>query len=355
MTIRKNPDAVGSLVLPDAAWLARQTAEDIIEPGLPIVDPHHHLWHIAPHPRGRHAGHRYLLDDLLADTGSGHRVEATVFVDCMAFYRADGPDEMKPVGETEFANGVAAMAASGRYGPTRACAGIVSHADLLLGAAVQPVLLAHIAAGNGRFRGIRHAGAWDASPQIHDAHSRPPQNLYADPRFREGFAMLAPLGLSFEAWQYHPQLPEVTALARAFPDTPVVLNHAGGPLGVGPYAGRADEVRARWLADLRALATCPNVAVKVGGLGMAIGPLGLHRRAGPPTSLQIADAWRPWVEPCIELFGADRCMFESNFPVDKVSTGYAALWNAFKRLAAGASAQDKAQLFSATARRVYRL
>ncbi len=199
--LRKNPDAAGGLVLPDEAWLARQSPEEILDAALPIVDPHHHLWQIAPHPRGLHAGHRYLLDELLADTGSGHNVVATVFVDCMAFYRADGPDAFKPVGETEFANGVAAMAASGQFGPTRACDGIVSHADLLLGAAVQPVLLAHVAAGNGRFRGIRHAGSWDASPQIHNAHSRPPRNLYADPRFRDGFAMLAPLGLSFEAWQ----------------------------------------------------------------------------------------------------------------------------------------------------------
>ena len=339
--------AIGTSVDVPPEWLAAQVREDILDPGRPIVDPHHHLWDM-PH-------HRYLLPELLADTGSGHNVVATVFVDCMAFYRADGPDELKPVGETEFANGVAAMAASGRFGPTRACAGIVSHADLTRGAAVRAVLEAQIAAGNGRFRGIRHAGGWDASPQILDSHTKPPPGLYGEARFREGFAQLAPLGLSFEAWQYHPQLADVTALAQAFPDTAIVLNHCGGPLGVGPYAGQHDAVFAGWKRDLQTLAQCPNVTVKVGGLGMRISPTDFHRRPVAPTSAQLAEGFRPWVETCIEAFGAERCMFESNFPVDKISTGYAVLWNAFKRLAAGASEAEKTALFNGTAARVYRL
>ena len=343
----KHADAIGTARRPDPDWLARQAVEPILEPDLAIVDTHHHLWD--------QPGHRYLLPELLADTGSGHRVEATVFVDCMAFYRADGPAALRPVGETEFANGVAAMAASGMYGPTLACAGIVSHADLTLGAAVQEVLLAHIAAGHGRFRGIRHAGGWDASPLIRNSHTRPPEGLYADARFREGFAQLAPLGLSFEAWQFHPQLPEVLALARAFPQTAIVLNHLGGPLAVGPYLGQGEAQFARWRRDLQALAACPNVTVKLGGLGMQIGPIGHWQLPDPPDSMQIAQAWRPWVDTCIEAFGARRCMFESNFPVDKISSGYAVLWNAFKRLAAGASAAEKAALFSGTARRIYRL
>ena len=343
----KHADAIGTARRPDPDWLARQAVEPILEPDLAIVDTHHHLWD--------QPGHRYLLPELLADTGSGHRVEATVFVDCMAFYRADGPAALRPVGETEFANGVAAMAASRMYGPTLACAGIVSHADLTLGAAVQEVLLAHIAAGHGRFRGIRHAGGWDASPLIRNSHTRPPEGLYADARFREGFAQLAPLGLSFEAWQFHPQLPEVLALARAFPQTAIVLNHLGGPLAVGPYLGQGEAQFARWRRDLQALAACPNVTVKLGGLGMQIGPIGHWQLPDPPDSMQIAQAWRPWVDTCIEAFGARRCMFESNFPVDKISSGYAVLWNAFKRLAAGASAAEKAALFSGTARRIYRL
>ncbi len=347
MRLPKHPDAVGTAGRPDPAWLARQAAEPILDPALPIVDPHHHLWD--------HPGHTYLLPELLADTGSGHRVTATVFVDCMAFYRADGPAAMRSVGETEFANGVAAQAASGRYGATRACAAIVSHADLSLGAEVQDVLLAHIAAGNGRFRGIRHAGGWDASPMIRNSHTRPPEGLYADARFREGFAQLAPLGLSFEAWQYHPQLPQVLDLARAFPDTVIVLNHVGGPLGVGPYQGQGEATFAAWRRDMLALATCANVVVKLGGLGMQIGPIGHWALADPPDSARIAAAWQPWIATCIEAFGPDRCMFESNFPVDRISGGYAVLWNAFKRLAQGASADEKAALFSATAARVYRL
>lgn len=339
--------AIAAVATPREDWLALQAAEPILEPELPIVDPHHHLW--------ERRGHRYLLPELLADTGSGHRIEATVFVDCMAFYRAAGPIEERALGEVEFANGVAAMAASGLYGPTRACAGIVSFADLSRGAAVAGTLEAMLRAGNGRFRGIRHAGAWDASPAIHNAHTRPPQGLYALPAFREGFARLAPLGLSFEAWQFHPQLPEVIDLARAFPETPIVLNHVGGVLGIGPYAGRTDETFATWRGHIATLARCENVVVKLGGLGMRIGVFDFHERAAPAGSAALAQAWRPWIEACIEAFGPGRCMFESNFPVDKLSTGYAVLWNAFKRLSAGASADEKAALFSGTARRVYRL
>jgi len=359
----KDKDAVGPTAAAPADWLAKQAPEPILLPDLPIVDPHHHLWN--------RFGLRYLLDELLADTGSGHRVEATVFVECMAFYRANGAAALRPVGETEFVNGVAAMADSaeaaraaqkahpdGSRGPMLACAGIVGYADLMRGAAVREVLQAHIAAGGGRFRGIRHAGAWDASPKIRNSHTEPCEHLYAQPAFREGFAQLAPLGLSFEAWQFHPQLPDVLALARAFPDTTIILNHVGGPLGVGPYAGRHDEVFAAWRPMVQALAGCPNVVVKLGGLGMRISPFNFHDPQAwpaPPSSIDLAAAWRPWIETCIEAFGPERCMFESNFPVDQASTGYAVLWNAFKRLAAGASDSALAALFSGTARRVYRL
>ena len=330
-----------------ATTAASPPDEQIIDPALPIVDPHHHLWD--------HPGQRYLLDELLTDTGSGHRVDATVFVDCMAFYRDDGPEALRPLGETEFVNGVAAMAASGRYGPTRACAAIVGHADLRLGTAVREVLQRQLAVGNGRFRGIRYTAGWDADARIRPSHTNPPPGLYRDPAFRAGFAELAPLGLSFDAWQYHPQLPDVIALARDFEATTIVLDHAGGPLGIGPYAGRGDETFARWRRDIAELARCPNVVVKLGGLGMKIGLFDFHRRAQPPGSAELAAAFRPWIETCIETFGAQRCMFESNFPVDKVSSSYAVLWNAFKRLAAGASAADKAALFAGTARRTYRL
>lgn len=343
----------GNVVKPPEDWLALQVGEPVLEPELPIVDAHHHLWHRQTH--------RYLLDELLADTGvigsdgKQHRVTATVYVDCMAFYRAQGPKAMKPIGETEFANGVAAMSASGFYGETRACAAIVSHADLTLGAAAREVLEAHMRAGNGRFRGIRHAAGWDASDAIANSHTNPPRGLYADAKFREGLSQLAPLDLSFEAWQFHPQLPELIDLARASPQTSIILNHCGGPLGIGPYEGKTDETFAFWKRHMVELARCPNVTVKLGGLGMRTGVIGHFKLAKPPNSVEIATAWRPWIDTCIDAFGADRCLFESNFPVDKVSTGYAVLWNAFKRITSGASASEKQALFSGTASRVYRI
>jgi L-fuconolactonase len=322
-------------------------SEAILEPDLPICDPHHHMWDFPGSP--------YLLPELLADVQSGHNVESTVFVDCTAFYRAGVPERMSFIGETEFANGVAAMAASGRYGKVLACEGIVSRADLTEGARVREVLEAHILAGNGRFRGIRHAGAWDASDEIRPSHTNPPQHLYADAKFREGFAQLEPLGMSFEAWQYHTQLPDVAALADAFPKTQILLNHVGGPLGIGPYAGKRDEVFKQWAAGVKDVAKRPNVYVKLGGLGMAICGFDFHKRDALPGSEELAAAWKPYLETCIEAFGPKRGMFESNFPVDKVSCSYATLWNAFKRVSKGASAEEKKWLYRDTARTFYRL
>jgi predicted TIM-barrel fold metal-dependent hydrolase len=326
-------------------WLSKWS-EEILLPNLPIVDPHHHLWDVPDWDS------RYFLDELLADTNSGHNIVATVFLQCWSMHRASGPDEMKPVGETEFVNGIAAQAASRNYGATNVCAGIVGHANLKLGVRVREVLEAHIRAGGGRFRGIRDANAWDASVP---ASSEVRPGLLGDPSFREGFAQLAPLDLSFDAWMYHPQVPELTALARVFPETRIVLNHIGAPLGVGPYAGRRDEVFAAWSMSLRELATCPNVHVKVGGMGMPRYGHAHHDLPTPPSSRVLADAWRPYVETCIEAFGANRCMFESNFPVDKVSYPYAAYWNACKVLTSGASAADRAALLHDTAARFYRL
>jgi len=331
-------------VRPD--WLDRRD-EPILEPELPIIDPHHHLWD--------RPGWRYLLDDLLADAGTGHDIRATVFVQARAMYRADGPEELKPVGETEFVNGVAAMCASGTYGRIRVAAGIVGHADLTLGARVEPVLAAHERAGGGRFRGIRHITAWDADASIRNPAYVPPPGLLADHTFREGFKTLGRLGYSFDAWLYHPQIDEVTALARACPQTRIVLNHVGGPIGIGAYAGKRKEIFAGWAASIKALAACENACVKLGGLGMRIGGFGLHEQAEPPSSQALADAWRPYIETCIAAFGTKRAMFESNFPVDKGSYGYPVFWNACKLLAKGASAAEKADLFAGTAARFYRL
>jgi L-fuconolactonase len=327
-------------------WLDRR-AEPILEPELPIVDPHHHLWD--------RPGWRYLLDELLADTSSGHNVVATVYVQARAMYRATGPEEMRPVGETEFINGVAAMSASGIYGKTRHCAGIVGHADLTLGSRVEPVLAAHIRAGGDRFRGIRHITAWDADASLRNPAYSPPRGLLGDKAFREGFAVLGRLGLSFDAWLYHPQIGELADLARAFPTTRIVLNHVGGPIGIGAYAGKRNEVFAVWSASIKTLAACPNACVKLGGLGMRMGGFGFHEQPEPPSSEALAAAWRPYVETCIAAFGASRCMFESNFPVDKGSYGYPVFWNACKLLAKGTSNTEKADLFAGTAARFYRL
>ncbi len=330
----------------DETWLA-QVSEEALEPDLPIVDPHHHLW-VRPDST-------YMLDDLLADIGSGHNVAATVFVECMAMYRADGPEALRPVGETEFVNGIAAQSASGGFGAARLCAGIVGFADLTLGDAVDAVLEAHFSRAPDRFRGIRHAVAWDASPEIRNSHTRPPQHLMREPAFRAGAARLAAHGLSFEGWLYHPQLDDLIDFARAREDLSIVLDHFGGPLGIGPYAGRRAEIYEAWKPKIRALAECPNVTAKLGGLAMPINGFGWHKRAAPPGSAELAAANRDWYLYAIECFGPDRCMFESNFPVDKVSCSYAVLWNAFKRIADGFTAEEKRAMFHDTAARVYRL
>lgn len=339
--------------------------EPILEPDLPIVDPHHHLWDRPSLPPARAGGHpfedvvrlapRYLLDELRADAGSGHNVTATVYVQCGAFYRADAAPGMAPVGEIEFVNGVAAMSASGLYGPFRACDGIVGHADLLLGDGVVPVLEAERRACGDRFKGIRHITAQDADPAVlgHMAHT--PAGLMADSAFRTGFGRLTGMGLTYDAWVLEPQLPEVIDLARAFPDADIILDHVGTPLGIGTYAGRRDDRYDTWLANIQVLAKSPKVSVKLGGLGMPFPGFAGLDGVSRPSSQTLADLWRPYIEPCIEAFGADRCMFESNFPVDRWGCDYATLWNAFKRIAAGASDAEKADLFSGTAKRVYRL
>jgi predicted TIM-barrel fold metal-dependent hydrolase len=324
-----------------------QTTEDIIDPKRPIVDPHHHLW-----DRG---GLRYMIEEMSDDIASGHNIVATVYVDCRSMYRASGPEAFRPVGEVEFANGVAAMAASGGYGPALICAGIVSHVNLLLGDGAKPVLEAEIAAGQGRFRGIRHSSAYDAEPDIAHMYATRPQGLLLDSTFRKGFACLAPLGLSFDAWLFHPQLAEFVDLARAFPDTKIVLDHCGGPVGLGRFAGRREETFAVWKASILQAAKCPNVVVKLGGLAMRLLGFDFHERAMPPSSEQAAAAWRPYIETCIEAFGPARCMFESNFPPDKGQCSYRVIFNAFKRIAAPYSEAEKTALFSKTAADFYRL
>jgi predicted TIM-barrel fold metal-dependent hydrolase len=331
---------------PREHWLAQHT-EEVIDPKRPIVDPHHHLW-----DRG---GQRYMIEEMAADIASGHNIIATVYVDCRSMYRAAGPEAFRPVGEVEFANGVAAMSASGGYGPAAICAGIVSHVNLLLGEAARPVLEAEIAAGNGRFRGIRHSSAWDADADVAGMYASRPKGLLLDSTFRKGFACLAPLGLSFDAWLFHPQIGELADLARAFPDTRIVLDHCGGPVGVGRFAGKREETFPGWKASIQEIAKCRNVSVKLGGLAMRLLGYDFHARPMPPSSEQAAAAWRPYIETCIEAFGPERSMFESNFPPDKGQCSYQVIFNAFKRIAAPYSEAEKTALFSKTAMEFYRL
>ena len=268
-------------------------------------------------------------------------------------YRADGPEELRSLGETEFVSGVAAMSASGTFGSVRACAAMVGNVNLMLGSRVEPILVAHITASGGRFHAIRYSTAWDADQRIPRTVPRP--GILADQQFREGFRYLARFGLAFDAWVYHPQLPYVEALASAFPDTSIVLNHFGSPILGGPNAARTAEVFAEWRTNMMALARQSNVCVKLGALPVRRSKTGRQGSAPPLSSEEIAMAWRPYFEVCVEQFGAHRCMFESNFPVQKRWCSYAVLWNACKRLAAGASADEKRELFSGTAARVYRL
>ena len=340
----------GRIFAPRPEWLAKAPPEPILEPDLPIIDTHHHLWEGRGGPNNS-----YLLPDFLADCASGHKIVATVFLQCHSMYRASGLAAMQPVGETEFVAGVAAMSESGIYGSTRVAAGIVGFADLTLGDWVEPVLEAHIRAGGSRFRGVRHSGSWDADPVIgHNVPDNKP-GLYLRPEFRAGLARLSALGLSLDAWVFHPQLPDVIDLARAFPCTNIIMGHCGGPLGYGPYAGKRDEVFRQWKPSIAELAKCQNVTMKLGGMMMRLAATDYMAATRPPSSEELAALWRPYIETCIEMFGPNRCMVESNFPVEKMGIGYAGLFNAFKRIVSGASAEEKLAMFCGTARRVYRL
>lgn len=340
--------------------------EEILEPELAIIDPHHHLWDLRPllpaFPEPRHhfiAGlvnnAYYGFDQLHAHLTSGHNVIATVFMECGAFYRADADERFKVVGEVEYVNGVAAQSASGLYGDLRACAGIVGHADLRLGDDAARVLEALQAAAPERFRGIRHQGAWDADPDVLGPPFHAPEGLYLDAKFREGFAQLADRGLTFDAWVLEPQLPDVIDLARAFPDQPICLDHCGTPLGVASYRGKLHERFDIWRHNIHELAACENVVVKLGGLAMAFCGLPEKGPAAGLNSEDLAAMWRPYIETCIEAFGPGRAMFESNYPVDYWGAQYPVLWNAFKRITLGASESEKRALYSGTAARFYRL
>ena len=332
-------------------WLAL-TQEKALEAELPICDPHHHFWDFRT---ARIPYQRYLLHELAADMQSGHNVRSTVFIEARAMYRADGPEEMRPVGEVEFVQGLAAASASGLYGPGRAAAAIVGHANLNLGERVAPVLEALKAASPNRFRGIRHSVTWDPHPEVENTAAHKIQGQLGNEQFRAGARVLAKMGFSLEGWMYFPQMPELAAFAKAVPDLPIILNHIGGLLREGPYANKDDEVLATWRRGIAAVAACPNVYMKLGGIGMPRTGFDWHTRATPIGSEELATSMAPLMNYCIEQFSPARCMFESNFPVDKVSYSYNVMYNAFKRLSKGYSAAERAAMFHDVAARVYRI
>jgi predicted TIM-barrel fold metal-dependent hydrolase len=340
-------DVTGKFRYPAPApeWLARRV-EDVIDADIAIIDPHHHLW--------EERGAPYLLEEICADVADGHDVRATIAVQAHYAYRTSGPASLAPVGETDAFVAIRQQARDAGC-RTHIAEGIVAHADLTLGAAVDDVLDAHFAAAGDALRGIRHSVSRDALFPDGIVIKPAPAGLLGDTAYQEGLRHLGLRGLVYDAMLYHAQLPELTAMARAFPDLPIVLDHIGCILGVGPYAGREQELFEAWRADLRGLAECPNVRVKVGGFGMIVCGAAWHERPLPPTSEELAAAWRPHVETCIALFGPERCMFESNFPVDKAIYSYRTLWNAFKRLTSALSPDERAWMFGRTAQQTYGL
>ena len=329
-----------------ANWL-RLVQEPIIDRERPIVDPHHHLWTDAD---GRTP---YLLGDLWADTGSGHRIEKTVFIEWHASYHRGGPEYLKPVGETEFAARIARASREGGGGAT--ISEIVAHADLRLGPALRNVLRAHEDASEGLLRGIRHAAAWDPHPNAQGFKSHAPEGLYADSAFRSGVALMGELGYSDDGFHYHHQNGSFAELARAVPGTTLVLDHFGTPLCVGPYAGHRETIYESWRRDLAEIARCPNVVAKLGGLAMPFNGFGWHLRERPANSDELVSEQARYYHHAIECFGPSRCMFESNFPVDRHSLAYSVYWNAMKKIAKRYSADEQSAMFYDTAARVYRL
>lgn len=323
-------------------WLGLHTEEPLL-PELPLVDAHHHLWD--------RSGHAYLPEQFRQDT-QGHKVEASIYVECLSAYRDHGPEHLRCVGETEYLMGVLSQTPA-NTAPDIA-AGIVGRADLALAEAVETVLDAHVEAAGTRFKGIRYVTAWDADPAIHGAYPTH-AGMLTEPAAQAGARRLGARGMTLDLWCYFHQLDDVATLVRACPQVAIVLNHFGGPIGTGPYTGRRDEVFQRWRQGMQALGVYPNVHVKLGGLNMAVAGFGWRQRAVPPSSNDLAQAWQPYVDACLEVFSASRCMFESNFPVDRTGCSYGVLWNAFKRLAQALSEAERETLCAGTARRVYRL
>ncbi len=309
---------------------------------MPIIDAHHHFY--------ERPGWTYLLDEYLEDARTGHNITASVFMQALTRYRASGPESLRPVGEIEYVAGVTAALQGGK---PQVAKGMIGYADLRRGAAVRDVLGAELHAGDGRFCGIRHLVTWDADQTLANPFSAPPRGLLLDPDYRAGVAQLAPLGLSYDAWLFFPQLPELFDMAKAFPDTPFIINHCGGVVRIACYANQRVEVFDAWSRSMRMLAGLPNVYVKLGGLGMRMNGFAFEKGERPPSSDELAHAWKPWMHTCIEAFGAERCMCESDFPVDKGCHPFRNGWNAFRKLTAQAGADEREALFQGTVSKVY--
>ncbi|MGI9220701.1 MAG: amidohydrolase family protein [Woeseiaceae bacterium] len=329
------------------SWLA-QVEEDIIDPERPIIDPHHHLWNDKE-------GKDYEIETLWSDMAAGHNILGTVFVECSTNYRKDGPENLRPVGETDYVVRQAAMSREGSSSQQPPILGIVSHANLKLGDAVVEVFDAHCEAADGLLRGIRHSVAYYPHPPAVERYTGRIRHLLMDEDFRKGFAHLAPAELSFDAWLTHEQIPELTDIARAFPETTIIFDHFGGPMGIGDYADRQAEIFPQWQKDVAELATCDNVVAKIGGLAMPINGWGWNERDTPATSDELVATHEAYYLHTIDAFGPDRCMFESNFPVDRLSVSYNVLWNAFKKIASRFSEMEQEAMFRRTAERVYRI
>ena len=339
----------------DLDWL-KKIREDVIDPEQRIIDPHHHLWPKTTEGSAnvkRLRLYNYMLEDFWQDTSSGHNVTDSVYIECSEFFWSTEKDHLNPVGETEHIKGLAQL--SQKNSTKTSISGIIGHANLLLGKDVNEVLERHIDIGGNLFKGIRHAGSWDPSDKINNSHHNPPRDMYLMKEFGEGVKALRNKSLVFEAWQYHHQLTQVVHLARNNPDLVIVLDHFSGPLGVDSYATKKEEVYDNWKKDLKELSSCDNVFAKLGGLAMPVNGLGFETNSNPPTSNEFMSIQRQFYLTTIDFFGTERCMFESNFPVDKYSVSYHVLWNAFKNLVKDFSQTEKDHLFFKTASNVYNI
>ena len=325
-------------------WLNKHQ-EEALEPSREICDAHHHLWD--------YPDSRYLADDYIKDISSGHNITSTVYVECGSKYREEGPDFLRSVGEVDFVIDSVTSFNGNNSSSTRICNAIVGYANLTDKNSTKT--LDELIDASNLLVGVRHASAWDKNKNIKNAHTHPVEMLFGNSDFKRGFAELEKRNLSFDAWLYHPQIPELTELARNFPNQVIVLDHLGGPVGIGPYAGKRKEIFQSWKKNIRCLAAYPNVFAKLGGLLMSLSGFGLHKRNKPPTSTEIATLTRDYYLFMIDTFGPTRCMFESNFPMDKVSCSYNVLWNSFKKITHALSENDKESLYKKTAQKVYKI